>query len=182
LQYALWDGCEGVTLRFEILGADDLKAIAEAFNEHADGRELRAELVEQFRDVTDPLRDRVKAAWKASPSKGHGTSTRARQAQPGLRSLLSRATRTEIRLGRKAAGVAVRTDGRRMPDGMKRLPHYAEGTNPRWRHPVFGNREVWVEQPPFPRFFAAVQPDETRARRAAEQAVESVLDKIAKAG
>lgn len=169
-------------MAFELIDTRDLKIVAQALAEHADGKELRAELVKNLRKPGNQLARKVQAAWKAAPSKGHAAATRGRRGEPDLRVLLAKATRVQVRLaGRKEFGVRVRTDGRRMPDRMKALPTYAEGTKPRWRHPSWGNRGAWGQQRPFPRFFQAVAPDESRARAAVEQAVESVLDKIANA-
>jgi hypothetical protein len=166
---------------FELLDSGDLKAIGAALKDLADGDLLRKQLTKELREAADPMARKVQAAWKAAPSQGHATSSRARRGQPNLRALLAKATHVEARLTGEEAGARVRTDGRRMPDGMKSLPRYVEGTKPRWRYPVFGNRNVWVARQPSPRFYQAVQPDESRAVAAAERAVESVLDKIAKA-
>jgi hypothetical protein len=166
---------------FELIDTSDLKIVAKALAEQADGKELRAELVKNLRKPGNQLATKVRAAWKAAPSHGHDTATRGRRGEPDLRVLLAKATRVQVRLAGKEVGVRVRTDGRRMPNRMKALPTYAEGTKPRWRHPSWGNRDAWGQQRPFPRFYQAVQPDESRARAAVEQAVEAVLDKIAKA-
>jgi hypothetical protein len=162
-----------------LVDAGDLKAVAKALRKHEDGKQIRLQLSRELRDVVRPLVPRVKAAWLSAPSRGHGGSTRR---GPDLRSLLARATRSEVRLTGKLAGVRVRTDGRKMPDGMRALPGYAEGIRRRpWRHPVFGNPELWVQQDPFPRFYQAVQPNEAQAREAVEQAVGRVLTQIARA-
>jgi hypothetical protein len=159
----------------------DLKAAAKALKQAANGKELGKQLRRELREVAKPMVPKVRAAWLAAPSQGHGTSTRARRGQPSLRRLLAKATRVEVRTAGKHAGVRVRTDGRRMPSGMKALPGYAEGIRRRpWRHPVFGDRETWVDQQPFPRFYEAIggPGDEAQARRACEEAVETVLSQI----
>jgi hypothetical protein len=161
--------------------SEDLRAIHRALREHADGKQLRKEFVRQLGRIARPLVPKVKAAWLAAPSQGHGTSTRARQGQPDLRALLAKSTRSEVRLAGKQAGVRVRTDGRKMPSGMRALPTYAEGTKPRWRHPAYGNRGAWAGQRPFPRFYATVQPNEQAAQHAAEQAVQAVFQQIVRA-
>jgi hypothetical protein len=46
---------------------------------------------------------------------------------------------------------------------------------------VFGDRGSWVTQRPFPRFYAAANPDEARARRAVTAAVDKVYDAIERA-
>jgi hypothetical protein len=165
-----------------LVDAGDLKAAAKALRQFSDGKELGRQLSRNLRVVAQPLVPKVKAAWLSAPSKGHASSSRARRGQPNLRALLAKATRVEVRRSGRQAGVRVRTDGRKMPSGMRSLPGYAEGVRRRpWRHPVFGNPELWVRQEPFPRFYDAVQPDETQARQAVERAVADIFDKIARA-
>jgi hypothetical protein len=162
--------------------AGDLKAVSKALRKHEDGKAIRLHLTRELTEITRPIVSRVKAAWLSAPSRGHGFSTGARRSQPNLRTLLAKATRSERRLTGKMAGVRVRTDGRKMPAGMKALPGYAEGIRRRpWRHQVYGNPEVWVTQDPFPRFYQAAQPNEAQARQAASDAVGRVFTEIARA-
>jgi hypothetical protein len=169
-------------MQVTIRSTGDLKAVNRALKQAADGKQLRKNLNRELGAVTGPMVAKVKAAWRSAPSKGHASSSRARRGQPDLRVLLAKATRAEKRLTGKQAGVRVRTDGRKMPDRMKALPGYAEGIRRRpWRHQVFGDRETWVTQQPFPRFYQAVQPDEARARQQTIKAVAQVLDQIARA-
>jgi hypothetical protein len=166
-----------VTVQMVLVDSGDLKAISKALRGHADGKRLRKELVAELRATARPMQAQVKAAWLAAPS----------QNQPNvggqdLRKLLARSTRVQVRLTGKEAGVLVRTDGRKMPSGMRALPGYAEGIRRRpWRHPVHGHRDTWVTQRPFPRFYAAVQPDEGQAKRAITEAVDKVFDAIERA-
>jgi hypothetical protein len=169
-------------MQVTIRDTGDLRAVNKALKQAADGKELRKQLGKQLRSEIRPMVASVKAAWLAAPSEGHSGSTKARRGLPDLRWLLAKATAGQVRFTGKEAGVRVRTDGRKMPSGSKKLPAYAEGIARRpWRHPVFGDSETWVAQPRFPRFFEAVQPDEARARRACIEAVDQVLDKIARA-
>src|SRR5215216_416477 len=141
-----------------LIDSGDLKAVNKALKQLEDGKEIRKQLSRELREIARPLVPRVRQAWLSAPA--GGAKSRKRQAQPDLRTLLAKATRTEVRLTGKSAGVSVRTDGRKRPDHMKALPGYAEGIRRRpWRHPVFGDRQVWVQQPPFPRFYQAVPPD-----------------------
>jgi hypothetical protein len=157
-----------VTLR----DVGDLKAVSRALRQAANGKELRKQLTRELRSEIAPMVAEVKAAWRAVPS---------RSARPKLRRALVKATRGQVRLTGKEAGIRVRTDGRRMPQGARALPTYAEGTKRPWRHPVYGNRDVWVSQRPFPRFFRAVRPDQARVRQQIEQAVETVFKQIVRA-
>jgi hypothetical protein len=169
-------------MQVTIRDAGDLKAINKALKQASDGKEIRKQLGKQLRGQIRPMVASVKAAWLSAPSQGHKTSTRARRGQPDLRKLLAKATAGQVRFTGKEAGVRVRTDGRKMPDHMKALPGYAEGIRRRpWRHPVFGDREMWVTQPKFPRFYEAVQPNEAAARRQVIEAVDAVFDQIARA-
>lgn len=164
-------------MQMVLVDSGDLKAISKALRNHADGKRLRAELVAELKETARPMQAQVKAAWLAAPS----------QNQPNvggqdLRKLLARSTWVQARLTGKEAGVRVRSDGRRMPNRMKALPGYAEGIRRRpWRHPVHGDRDVWVTQRPFPRFYAAARPDESRARRAVTDAIDKVFDEIERA-
>lgn len=163
-------------MQVTIVDRGDLRAVSRALKQHADGKELAKQLRKNLREAARPLVPKVRAAWLSAPS----------QNQPNvggvdLRALLAKATRLEVRTTGKEAGVRVRTDGRKMPSGMRSLPGYAEGIRRRqWRHPVYGRRSTWTTQRPFPRFYAAVRPDEQRARRACEEAVDAVFDKIAR--
>jgi hypothetical protein len=169
-------------LRIELVDSGDLKAVGKALKQQADGKELRKQLAKELRSEIRPMVQAVKAAWLAAPSRGHATSSRSRRSEPNLRTLLAKATAGQVRFTGKEAGVRVRTDGRKLPDGMKALGGYAEGIRRRgWRHPVFGDTETWVQQRAFPRFYRTVQPDESRARQACIDAVDTVFDKIARA-
>jgi hypothetical protein len=131
----------------------DLKALNKTFRAHEDGKVLRKEFTDGARAILRPVVREVKAGYRAAPSMGHEFSSRGSRGRPDLRALLAKATHLEVRLAGKFAGVRIRVDGRRMPDKMKSLPQYWEGFEPgrgkaRWRHPVFGDRDTWVQQRP----------------------------------
>jgi hypothetical protein len=161
-------------VRVSIGDSDDLRRLNKQLHQQADGKELRKELNAAFRAVMNPIRDQVKAAYLAAPAY---RGRRFRQGPP-LRTLLAKATRTEIRTAGKMAGIRVRVDGRKMPSGMKSLPAYYEGYKRPWRHPVHGDRETWRAQPARPTFDRTVEPHEDEAGRAIEQAIEQVRRKL----
>ena len=165
-------------MQVQFLDAGDLKAVARELRRHADGKRLRKELTDNIRAVLRPIVPQVKAAYLAGPS----TRGKARRRGGSLRSLLARSVRMEVRTSGKLAGARIRADGRRMPAGMGALPKHWEGPpEGRWRHPVFGNREVWVGQESHPTFYRAVEPNQAAAQREIDQAVRQILDKIEKA-
>jgi hypothetical protein len=162
-------------MQLVLVDSGDLKAISKALRHHADGKRLRSELIRELKDVAGPLAPKVQQAWRTAP---------AQHSQAGdLRELLAKSTWVQARLTGKEAGVRVRSDGRKMPNKMKALPGYAEGIRRRpWRHPVRGNRDVWVQQRPFPRFYAAIgDGDEVAARRACNEAIDKVFNAIGRA-
>jgi hypothetical protein len=164
-------------MQLTLVDAGDLKHASKALRNHGDGKQLRKELIAELKAAAAPSVPRVQAAWMAAPSQGWPST-------PDLRKLLADSTWVQARLTGKEAGVRIRSDGRKMPDQMKALPGYAEGIRRRpWRHPVRGNREVWVTQQPFPGkpFHTAAAVDEARARRACNDAVDRVFDQIERA-
>jgi hypothetical protein len=166
-------------VRVELVDTCDLKAVAKALGKHADGKELAKELRTGMREVLRPFVPKVRAAYRAAPSRG---VSRRRQG-PGLRSLLARSTGLQVRTTGKLAGVRLRVDGRKMPAGMGSLPAMWEG-RPQgrpWRHPVFGDRETWVSQESRPTFYPTVQPSEAEAIRQINQVVGRIFDKIERA-
>jgi hypothetical protein len=166
-------------VRVELRDTGDLKAVAKALRAHADGKQLRKELTQGLRGVLRPEVAKVRAAYRAAPSRGG----RRRRQGPGLRSRLAGATRLEVRTSGKLAGARIRVDGRRMPDQMRSLPAMWEGPprGKRWRHPVFGATTTWVGQASRPTFYAAVQPSEAQTRAEIERVVGRIFDRIERA-
>lgn len=163
---------------FVIKDGGDLKLLNKALRQQADGKQLRKELTSAFRAVLRPIAREVQAAYRAAPSEGHDTASHGRRDQPDLRQLLAKATKVEVRLSGKQAGARIRVDGRRMPDRMKSLPAYWEGEGgprggaSRWRHPVYGDRDTWVQQPSRP----TATPIFAKAEKPAHREVEQVLN------
>lgn len=137
-----------------------------------DDREVTKRLTKQLRQAAKPLVPIVRASIRQIPS-----SRSYRVA--GLRGQLSRATRIQVQPRGKKARVSIRVDGRKMPDHFKALPQYVEGTKPRWRHPVFGNRDVWVQQPAQPYFYKVLTPVVgPRTRVAVNYVMDSIIKDI----
>jgi hypothetical protein len=145
--------------------------MSKQFRQIADGKQLAKQLRTGIRDALKPILAQVKAAYRAGPSKGRSHEG------PDLRVLLARAARIEVRTTGKLAGARLRVDGRKMPDQMKSLPAMWEGLV-RWRHPVFGDRETWVQQDSHPTFYRIVTPQEDRVGRAIDQVLDDIRDKL----
>jgi hypothetical protein len=144
---------------------EDLRRISRELN-RMDNQEVKKRFRKELRAVATPFVPLVRNSIKSIPSKRPYTAD-------GLRAQMAKATRVEVRTVGRDAGVAIRVDGRKMPAKMKALPKGMEGTK-RWRHPVFGNRENWVNQQPHPYFFHVVRPAAVAGRRAAARVVDSI--------
>lgn len=123
----------------------------------------------ELRSAAKPLVPSVRASIRQIPSKRPYTAT-------GLRGQMSRATGLQVKTAGRQASVVIRVDGRKMPTRAKAVQSYMEGIKPRWRHPVYGNRETWVQQPAHPYFYKIVRMGGPRARLA----VNRVLDQVSR--
>lgn len=112
----------------DIRGADDIDKLVTAIRTHADAKALRKELYSGLNRVTKEIRGNlVEVIPAALPRRG------------GLAALMQTKTRarTTAKSG-KWAGVSMRFEAK--GHDIRTL------TGKRLRHPVFGNRRVWVDQ------------------------------------
>jgi hypothetical protein len=145
----------------------DLRRISRELR-NMDDKELKKRFRKELRAAAAPLVPKVRQSIRSIPS--------SRAYSPdGLRGALSKAVKLEVKTAGRQAGVAIRVDGRKMPAHMKSLPSMVEGKK-RWRHPVFGHREVWVNQGSEPYFYHVVRVAGPASRRA----VNKVLDGISR--
>lgn len=91
----------------------------------------------------------------------------------GLRARTAAAISTQV----LASGIRFRVNGRRIdPQYGDSLARYLIAGKKRWRHPIMGNRNVWVGQSGQDVWFDTMRPHLRRFRRA----VQSVMDDTAK--
>lgn len=155
---------------FEMRTGKDLKRIGSELRKMND-KQLKKEFSSELRAAAKPMVPAVRAAIRQIPSSRGYTSD-------GLRGRMSKAVKLEVKLTGKQAGVRIRVDGRKMPTREKALQSYMEGLKKPWRHPVFGNREVWVKQEPHPYFYKTVRPIGLRSRVNVNKAIDRVAKKI----
>ena len=110
---------------FKVTGANDFLRLSKALKA-AGEKELRAALNKGLRDAAKPLIEDVReAAQRELPHSG------------GLAALVSGGKfRVQVRTGARTAGVRITGSGQALSGADKGLI----------RHPVFGNRAVFVEQ------------------------------------
>lgn len=127
----------------------DLRVVSAQLRRAGDGR-VKKQFARNLRAAAAPMVPLVRASIAAIPAKG--------PASTGLRQRMQRATRLSVKTVGRSASVSVMVDPKKMPDGQKSLPQYMEGAegHARWRHPVFGDPDKWVQQPSHPYFFRVV--------------------------
>ncbi|MGW0914651.1 hypothetical protein ACWD1Z_23280 [Streptomyces sp. NPDC002784] len=150
-----------------------LAALTRAIRAEEDGKELRKELAKNMREALKPGAAEAKSSIMAMPSSGLMATA------PALRSSVARKIRPEVKLGGRWSGArvkAVKTKNvRGFPNAPKRL-NRAGG----WRHPVYGNREVWVQQHGKVDWFDdAFKGREGAYKAAVEEAMEDMARRIA---
>ena len=154
-------------MTIELRRSRDLQRISRELR-GMDSPELKKRFRKELRAAAAPLVPKVRSSIRSIPSnRGYSPD--------GLRGALAKAVKLEVKTAGRQAGVAIRVDGRKMPSHMKSLPSMVEGKK-RWRHPVFGNREVWVTQEAHPYFYSALRVAGPASRRA----VIRVLDGISR--
>jgi hypothetical protein len=131
-----------------------------------DDKEILRRFRKELRGVAAPFVPAVRGAIAGIPVKGTSGST-------GLRQRLAKAVTLRVRTSGKNAQVSILMSTGKMPDGQRSLPAMMEGTKV-WRHPVFGDTDVWVGQESHPYFFPTVRPMGAASRLAAARVVKSI--------
>lgn len=118
--------------------------------------ELKKALRKNITVLAKPIVADVKAAELAIPSQGGeaGGGRKKKGEILGLRAALANATKSDFNTTGRGAVIHIRVSSSKFMavSGRPRsLPYYMEGRRKRkWRHPIFGNKENWVEQSPHP--------------------------------
>ncbi|MGH3439669.1 MAG: hypothetical protein ACRDRN_24845 [Sciscionella sp.] len=94
---------------------------------------------------------------------------RAERLGAGLRESTARATRLQV----TARGVKIITDSNKLPESQRSLPRHMDSPKG-WRHPVFGNRHVWVLQKAGPWFASTISKKAPKFRQAILQTMDDV--------
>lgn len=151
---------------------EGLDSLVRALREEEDGKQLRKDLAKNMREALKPGAVEAKSSIMAMSTAGMGTS-------PALRPAIARKIRPEVKLGGRWSGARVKAfktkNVRGFPNAPKRT-NRASG----WRHPVWGNREVWVQQHgKIDWFDRAFQGREGEYQRAVVNAMEEMARRIA---
>lgn len=145
--------------------------------------ELKKALRREMVSKTAPIVEEVRQAALAIPASRDAGSTRKKKGQTlGLRASLAAAAKADFNGTSKGGVVKIKISSTRFLSVSGRvnrsLPYYVEGRRKRaWRHPVFGNTDVWVEQQKHPFLGVTVM----RHKKDFVNAVQGAVDETMKA-
>jgi hypothetical protein len=120
------------------LTPQNLRNISRALRAEEDGKELRKELTRNMREALKPgatqAKSNIMSMASATPHGG-----------PALKSSIARKIRPEARITGRFPGAKIKAF--KTPN-VRGFANAAKRTNRAsgWRHPVYGNREVWIQQ------------------------------------
>lgn len=151
---------------------EGLDALVRAIRAEEDGKQLRKDLAKNMREALKPGAAEAKSSIMAMSSAGLRTA-------PALRSSIARKIRPEVKLGGRWSGARVKAFKTKNVRGFPNAPKRTNRAGG-WRHPVFGNRDVWVQQQGKVDWFdRAFQGRESAYKAAVEQAMEDMARRIA---
>ena len=167
-----------------VTGQRELKVLAEKLKAAGDeGKGLKTELRRGLRKAATPMLAAVKARVRVISVKGvRGGGRWARYAKRprakslGLRDSVADAMQIQTRMGGEPE-VRLRVNTSRLPTDQRKLPRYmdrAEG----WRHPVFGDENVWAQQTGEPYWNETLNPFGPQVRQEIIGVVNDVLRRI----
>jgi hypothetical protein len=115
---------------------------------------------------------RARAEHAASRVRTERGKARARR-RAGLRQSIAAATTVKVR----DRGVRFEVDSSRLPVDQRTMPRHLESERG-WRHPVFGNTEVWVSQRGGPWFYPTLRAHQAQFQAAIAAAMEEAKRKL----
>ena len=154
------------------LTPQNLRAIARALRAEEDGKELRKELTRNMREALKPGAAQAKSAIMSMSSVTPHDG-------PALKTAIARKIRPEVRITGRFPGAKIKAfktkNLRGFPNAPKRT-NRASG----WRHPVYGNREVWVQQHGKTKWFdRAFEGQDAHYKRQVQFALAGMVNRIA---
>lgn len=146
-------------------------------------KDMRQEILSMDSKVTGvsgASRSRARVSVERSSNRGKARMAAQRRLESkgfGLRKTISQSIQTKISLSGYKQGVRIRVDPAKLGGAARNLPKNVD--KGQWRHPVFGDRNVWVTQTNRPGWFTQVaERYQTQARHDIVKAMEKSLRKI----
>lgn len=126
--------------------ASELKHFGQLLQKAADPKKLRRELAKDLRKALQPAVGTAKAAIT-----GGLTHTSHANPSPALGPSIARNIKAEVRLSGRSTGARVKVKKTRNVRGFVNAPKLTN--RDKWRRPVWGDREDWVDQVGKPDWF-----------------------------
>lgn len=145
-------------------GGNELSRLSRALREQG-ATGLNRNMKKQIKAAAEPVAEAARAAARRLPDR----SAARRREGGSIRQEMARA----VVVRQTAKGVRIFVDSKRMPADARMMAHaFEKGTV---RHPVFGNRQVWVSQSTGgPWFMPAVRNRHPEFVRAVSQIIDDV--------
>lgn len=152
-------------------------------------KDLKNALAKRIRAEGRPTVQDVRAAVRATPSKGtRGGGSKGRGGR-GLRALIASATQVTTSASKSNPSIKIRVSSARFKTEQNpaTLPKYLDGELTRfsrWRHKTFGKaefkdgRSAWFPQDSHPYFFVTIRRHRDGFRKAILTAIDDVLDEL----
>ena len=154
------------------LTATNLRNVSNALKAEEDGKQLRKELTKNMREALKPgaaqAKSSIMAMSSVTPHDG-----------PALKTAIARKIRPEVRITGKFPGAKIKAFKTK---NLRNFPNAPKRTNRSsgWRHPVYGNREVWVQQTGKVKWFdRAFEGQDGHYRRQVQFALADMVNRIA---
>lgn len=160
-------------------GEQELRALARRMRDAGNG-DLQAKLRRNLRDAGRPVLAELRTAVVGVQV----TSSRGGKAHPSYSRQLRQRVAKALRLSVAYRGIRFNVQGSAMGDAQygAALAKYLDGQLAgyrRWRHPVFGQAEVWAEQSGRPWFFVTIMANADQFEAACVDAVNEIIGEIA---
>lgn len=170
---------EDIEVRLFSGGEQEFRAVAARMRRAGMG-ELQLKLRRNLRAAGQPVLAELRTAVRGVEV----TSSRGGTAHPDYSRKLRERVAKALRLSVAYRGIRFNVQGQAMGDERygAALAKYLDATLPgykKWRHPVFGNTEVWEEQTGKPWFFVTIMANAERFEDACEQAINEIIGEIA---
>lgn len=178
---------DGAPVDLEIQ-APDFRRLLQDMRHLENAKPLKRQLGQAMRAAGKPMLKQVRQNVRQVPS-GRSYGKSKKKEQGNLRRNIAKAATIQVRTGARGAGLVVRINPRKMPDGptargtQRNLPAYLDGqishSFATWRHPVFGSKDHWVTQKQHPYFLKAIEQHRGQALREVADAMEKIRRELA---
>lgn len=169
-------------------GGDDFAKLAAKFKAAGkDGAAIRKALTKaiqtELKKITTEQQHEAQS-MKVKGVKGHGSrrreafhaskKKRPRSSGHGLRSSVAAGIKSRVSYTGRKIGARIWVDTAVLPQSQRKLPRYLNRSKG-WRHPVWGDRQVWVAQFGEPYFDHPIERRRAEVKKAVDKAVQEVL-------